>query len=462
MVLAYSFRYGLKWHAPSGSSFLTFVAPLAASLALWVLIFSRMKLDGFSRGWQLSATLSQLFVAVSLVMLIALALGYLSRIFISRLTLTYFGALLYAGFVAIRFTAHAILGSTYFVRASRRILIVGNGAIARELALKFERHPELLCEVVGFLSSADSSLDTRLPCITGETTVLQTLAVIDLLRRYRVDEVILALSTSGAPEVMNLASQCRREGIAVSIVPHPYELYLSRPQLLDIGGLPVVQLHNARSTVRSPVWKRAFDILAGATLLVITAPIMAISILALLRKRDGPFKREPRCGQFGRIFMMWRLNSERNSTSLPKHEILLQQLSITELPQLLNVLRGDMTLVGPRPESPERVKHYSDWQRERLNAKPGMTGLAQVQGVREQHSSDDKTRFDLQYMLDSSLFVDLALLLQTFWTLALRVAHLCKLGLPKREPEVGLVQQPQAGLLSETLPNAHSAQSSAD
>jgi len=79
-----------------------------------------------------------------------------------------------------------------------------------------------------------------------------------------------------------------------------------------------------------------------------------------------------------------------------------------------------MSLVGPRPESRDRVCRYSEWQQQRLTVKPGMTGLAQVQGLREQHSSEDKTRFDLQYLLNCSVWTDLSLLLQTVWTLATR------------------------------------------
>jgi len=105
------------------------------------------------------------------------------------------------------------------------------------------------------------------------------------------------------------------------------------------------------------------------------------------------------------------------------HDRLLANLSLTELPQLWNVLIGDMALVGPRPESSERVRHYSDWQKQRLTITPGLTGLAQVYGLREQHSSEDKARFDVQYIYHWSPFLDLSLVLQTVWTLAVRLSH---------------------------------------
>jgi len=118
---------------------------------------------------------------------------------------------------------------------------------------------------------------------------------------------------------------------------------------------------------------------------------------------------------------MYRLNIDRDAPDLVGWERVLAKFSFTELPQLWNVLKGDMALVGPRPESPERVKRYSLWQRQRLTVTPGLTGLAQVNGLRERHSSEEKAHFDLQYIFHWSLFLDLSLVLQTGWALFVRV-----------------------------------------
>src|SRR5262249_30125667 len=132
------------------------------------------------------------------------------------------------------------------------------------------------------------------------------------------------------------------------------------------------------------------------------------------------FRWETRYGFQGKPFAMLRLNVDRIACNGSRFEAALREFSLTELPQLWNVLRGNMSLVGPRPESRDRVFRYSEWERQRLTVKPGMTGLAQVQGLREQHSSEEKTRLDLQYLLSCSLWTDLSLLLQTVWTLATR------------------------------------------
>jgi len=452
-------RYGFTWHGPTNGSFLTFFPPLLVAVAVWVLIFSWMKLDGFRRGWDLSATLSQLFLALCILMAVLMAGAYLLRIFLSRLTLSYFGILLFIGFLSIRCAAHAILGSRYLAKAVRRVLIVGNGPVAREMAAKIECHPEMLCQVVGFLCSSDTSFDTRLPGTVSQARKIQTLGVIDLIHEQRVDEVIITLSRPGSPEVMNLADRCRREGIGVSVVPHPYELYLSKPQLIDLGGLPVLQLREAKSKFANSAIKRCFDLIFGLCLSVVSIPFVALGAIGLLAKRGGPFARELRCGQFGKHFWMYRLNSDRECQDLSQYETILQQLSITEMPQFWNVLRGDMSLVGPRPESPERVKHYSDWQSQRLNVKPGMSGLAQVCGLREQHSSEEKARFDLQYMMHSSLFFDISLILQTGWTLIGRLLRPNRL-VSRRAVMINTGSTDF--MLERTLPSAHSSQSSAD
>lgn len=445
--LTYALCYGLRWNDHVTQVLFSFVPTLIGVLVLWTITFSVMKLDGFWRGWNLAAIISQLFLSVCFLVVFLLACSYINLNFISGLPLAFFGFLLLAGLVGVRCIAHARLGSMYLRGAAKRVVIVGSGPVAREIEIKIESHPEMLCRVVGFLCSADTSVEGG-PGNSRGAAVIQTLGVIDLFRQHQVEEVIIALSEF--PEVMTLTARCRQEGIGVSVVPQPYELYLSRPQLIDIGGLPLLRLHEANGDFSNALWKRAMDVVGSVILGIFAAPAIAFAVLLLLRKKEGPFVRELRCGHFGKHFYMYRLNSDRDCKSLSANEMFLQKLSITELPQLWNVLRGDMSLVGPRPESPERAKHYSDWQRQRLNVKPGITGLAQVHGLRQQHSSEEKARFDLQYMLHPSAFMDVALLLQTIWTLFVRLFG------------SGTRDFTDTNSLQGTLTSAHSAQSSAD
>lgn len=453
-AVAYILRFGLTWNWLDKGLIGSFVIPLLAGLLLWYLFSSWFELDGFSGGWNRPALLSQLFVAISGLMLALLLLSYLRGGHVSHLIVFYCGVLLFPGFVAIRFAFHLHFKSLHRAGAVRRVVIVGSGALARELAIKIERHPEMLCRVVGFLRPAEAAVDNiALGC---DSITTRTLGVVDILRPHDVDEVIIALPNPGHPEVLDLAARCRSHGVAVNLVPHPYDLYLSRTRLLDLDGLPLLQLKDA-ATVSDPISRRILDVVLGGCLLLLSVPPGLVAAGLLKYKKGRAFCHELRCGKNGDPFWMYRMNSERFAINLPRYEMLLQQLSVTELPQLWNVLRGEMSLVGPRPESPERVKHYSDWQRQRLNVKPGITGLAQVHGLRDQHSSEDKTRFDLQYMLNRSLFVDISLLLQTFCTLLGRLLQFPNFASRSRAGDL----HPELSF-EEGLTRAHSTQSSAD
>ena len=243
-------------------------------------------------------------------------------------------------------------------------------------------------------------------------------------------------------------------------MPQPYLLYLSKPELVDLGGLPLLQLKDAATGMPSnPIWKRVLDLALATCLLLLSLPVILVAAAILKAKKGRGFCRELRCGQHGKPFWIYRLNSERKASGLTRAELLMQHVSLTELPQLLNVLRGEMSLVGPRPEGLERANRYSDWHRQRLSVKPGMTGLAQVHGLRHQNSSEDKTRYDLQYIMRRSVFQDISLLLQTIWTLTGRLFQ------PRKAPPLP-VEGPKESFFEpafeESLHRAHSAQSSSD
>jgi len=193
-----------------------------------------------------------------------------------------------------------------------------------------------------------------------------------------------------------------------------------------------------------------------ALILTIPAVVVLASVAAVLCvKKRRVFRWETRCGQFGMPFEMLRLNVDRPVRGDSRFELLLEHLSITELPQLWNVIRGQMSLVGPRPDPIHSLTQYSEWQQRRLKVKPGMTGLAQVHGLREFSASEQKTRFDLQYVVDPYLLWDVSLLLQTVWTLLLRLF--------RARAVTGIYNLDWEGISKEdVISNAHSAQSSAD
>jgi lipopolysaccharide/colanic/teichoic acid biosynthesis glycosyltransferase len=456
MGLANLLRYGGAVLGPERSAVVAFLPLLLLALLLWSVMSWRFQLDGFRGGWRVEAVLSQLFPAVVGLMATVFAGGYAARIYIARLALGYFAVLLFIGFVLIRFALRWFLRSQYRVGSVRRIVIIGDGSLAQEMAVTIDRHPEWLRQIVGFLCPAENALHPSAMETGGDRVSLQTVGVADLLQSYQVDEIILTVPEPGHPEILELAAMCRAAGLAVSLVPQPYTLYLSKPELLDLDGLPLLQWEGISSAQVDPHWKRLLDLTLTTCLLPFAAVAIVPAALVLKLRKGKGFCRELRCGQQGRTFWMYRLNSDRQASGLPTHEFLMQRSSLTELPQLYNVLRGEMSLVGPRPEGPERTRHYSDWNQHRLNAKPGITGLAQVHGLRDQNSSEDKTRYDLQYILQRSPFQDISLLLQTVWTIALRLIHW-----PRGQtviPHV-VMEMPVSPVFEEPLSNAHSSQS---
>lgn len=442
-------------------SILVCVPALLLALFLWIVLSSWLRLDGFRGGWRGPAVLSQLFPAVAGLVATLFACGFVVPIYSSRLALGYFGILLFFGFVFIRVALRWFLASLYRSGLVRRIVIVGDGPLAQEMAAAIDRHPELLCQMAGFLRPAGhafdlSSFDSSSAPTGADQVSLQTVGIVDLLQSRQVDEIILTVPEPGHSEILDLAATCRTAGLAVSLVPQPYKLYLSKPELVDLDGLPLLQWEDSASVRTNPRWKRVLDFALTTCLVPVALAAIAPAALVLRLRKGRGFRRELRCGQHGKTFWMYRLNSDRDAEGLPAHEFLMQRSSLTELPQLFNVLRGEMSLVGPRPEGPERTRHYSDWNQQRLSVKPGMTGLAQIYGLREESSSQDKTRYDLQYILHPSSFQDISILLQTLWTITLRL-------LPWQSWQARTPHGKRADtVFKEVLSGAHSPQSSSD
>ena len=421
--IAFLLRYG--FNSPSGNqiSYKECLFASTAAMAVWTIVFVRMRLDGFSDGWEAPRVFSQVLTGMLLLMCLMLSAAFLARQWYSRLLLGYFGLLLLLGFALIRCVMRALVVSRSRNRSLQRVVVMGNGSLAREIAGKIARHPELMKKVVGFLySSNDQPAGLSIePTPVPVNPPTSTVGVLELLKKYNVDELVVAHPRASTSEIQRLLRLSRLAGIRVSLVPEGYELYLSKASFLDVEGLPMLCLEETRPHKFAVALKRSADVVIAAVLSILASPIILLAALGLGFSGFRPFKRELRCGLAGEPFLMWRLNIDRDDPELSGLRLWLARLSLTELPQLLNVITGEMSLVGPRPEPPERVKHYSEWQRQRLKAKPGLTGLAQVHGLREQHASEDKARFDLQYLLHWSPLLDLSLLLQTLWTVAVRL-----------------------------------------
>lgn len=418
-VLANVLRYSPGQSSPA---LLRAYAPIVAlTLSLWIILFFSKKLESFTLGWHLPTVASQLIVASAYLVGGLLALGFLLQLTLSRLAIGLFAFFLPLGFVGIRCAVWAVVKSRLLSGAIKRVVIIGDGRLAQQLAHKVAEHPELMMEVAGFLSLKGTSSFHQSKPLKSSSGPVRTLEAISLLQEKGIREIIIAEQLPPNSEVENLLATCQSSGMQIRFVPHWFELHLSTARLIEIGDVPLVSLESRNLPIGALGFKRAVELVLGCILLAVFLPVMGL-IWAVLRSRKGAaLRKELRCGLHGRHFWLYRFNIERWSPNLAGFEKFLAQYSLTELPQVWNVIRGEMALVGPRPESPERVKHYSIWQKQRLSVKPGLTGLAQVNGLREHHSSAEKAQFDLQYIFHYSMFFDVSIILQTVWTLCSRL-----------------------------------------
>jgi len=408
---------------PTGSlpGFFQWVYVLAA-LSIWSALSVSEKLEGFRGGWHFPRVCAQVMVAVFGLTgsLLILALS-LRQVHLLRALFLLVGVLP-VGLIGIRCLVRRLV-STSNAGAKRRVIILGAGRIANELALKIARHPETSMEIAGLLSPSGLELGKADSSLSSGAVSIRTLNILTFLQEKKIQELIVVEPLPPRTETSKLIANCRQKGIRVHLVPQRYELYVSKAKLSEIDGIPLLSLEQQSLPALGMELKRKMDMIGASLLLILSAPVFAFVAASLYTNKGRVFLKERRCGKSGHPFWMYRLDVDRDAVNLPAYERFLARFSLTELPQLWNVLRGEMSLVGPRPESPDRVKHYSTWQRERLSVTPGLTGLAQIHGLRERHSSEEKAHFDLQYILNWSLFLDFSLLVQTVWILLVRMEH---------------------------------------
>lgn len=421
LALALCLSYTLRFHELQPHIVPFYRLLLGAGIATWILLFQALRLDCFDRGWRLHAALGKVAMGTSLLMVLVITVAYLERYYYSRLLLSYFAGMLFLGFFSIRACVYLFLCSAYAHGHVRRVALLGSERFAREFAATISRHPELLYEVVGTLYPLGRNIAGNRGASRNGANLLSSDEVRTALAVHKVDDLIVLLDESPGVELQAFVAACLKQGIQVSVLPGGYELYTSKPRLVQIEGFPLISLERPKVLPGAAAAKRFLDLSISVLLLAPAACMVAAAAMVLLAKKRQVLRRELRVGKNGVPFWMYRLNVQpREAARSADLEHVLHRLSISELPQLLNVLRGEMSLVGPRPESPDRVKRYSDWERERLKGMPGITGLAQVNGLRDKHASEDKSRFDLQYLLEWTLFGDIVLLLRTLATLGRR------------------------------------------
>ncbi|HVN87096.1 MAG TPA: sugar transferase [Candidatus Binatia bacterium] len=417
IFLCFVTAYWLRYHAPgigqvaAEPGMLAYAQAVSLVSGIWLAIFGYFGLYELRRGWRISDLLFTCAAAVSLGMVFFLALSYLLQwFFVSRLLLIYLFLTNIVTMLAVRLALKRALMWAYRHGVGvRKMVVIGDTEAAAAVAKTVSLHPELGYRVVGALKqeTAEGARSTH--------DRIGLRGAVAMFEREQVRDVVLTVPVGQNEELREFIIACQTRGIDVRLVPDLYELYSSSMHLDGIEGIPLLGFRRASLRGWERMAKRVLDVGGALAMLLMASPVwLIIAVRLRWRGRRPVIERHQRVGRMGREFAMLRFAAS------PTDGRWLSRYSLTELPQLLNVLRGNMSLVGPRPEEPARLPRYSAWHRRRLLVAPGITGLAQVNGLRGFDSTDEKTRFDLQYIERQSLLLDLKILMQTIWTLMRR------------------------------------------
>jgi exopolysaccharide biosynthesis polyprenyl glycosylphosphotransferase len=348
---------------------------------------------------------------------------------------------IYAGLVAVAILAVSRLLKVMFLRqvrrhgvGIRRVVIVGAGEVGRTVMRTVVANPETGFRIIGFVDDNPVKGETDI----GRFRALgSTNNLADILNQEEVDEVIITLPWQYHRKIVSLMAQCERENVRVRIVPDMFQMTLNRMQVEDIAGVPMIGMKEVSISGLNQLIKRSIDVIFSTVALVLGAPLMGLVALMIKLESPGPVLfRQERVGKNGRRFILHKFRSmvadaEAQQSSLrdlneadgPLFKIKddprltrlgkwLRRLSLDELPQFYNVLRGDMSLIGPRPPIPAEVEQYQEWHKRRLEVPPGITGLWQVSG-RSELTFDEMALLDIYYIENWSLGLDTKILWQT-------------------------------------------------
>jgi exopolysaccharide biosynthesis polyprenyl glycosylphosphotransferase len=314
-----------------------------------------------------------------------------------------------------------------------RLLVVGSGRLGKMIMQHIAAKPNLGYTIVGFLNDMSEP-----PADFGRFKMLGTLDDLRMvIRSMQIDEVIIALPSYMHEQSIKSVRLCERVGATFKIVPDLYELKLSRIDMEDVEGIPLIGIKQVSLNSIQEMITRLADVTVAALILLIGSPLWLLIALAIRISSSGPvIYKQTRIGQNGQPFQVYKFrsmykNAEQVLSALMAHNEaqgplfkmkadprvtavgkFLRRTSFDEIPQLINVLRGEMSLVGPRPPLPHEVAQYEEWHKGRLAIKPGMTGLWQVRG-RSDISFDEGVLLDLYYIENWSMKLYFQILFRT-------------------------------------------------
>ena len=428
--LAYALRSVLPFPSPLRlGPFPSYLGQMAIHVASLLVTFLFYRLYHLEWGHSRIDLFYTVLSAVSIGMLAATAVSYLffrPAPDIARGIVAYTWALSTALVPVGRALTNWLRGRVR-LRYPEHLLLVGTGETARTILQKTEQSPRLGYQVLGFVDGRLADEEIRGVPVLGPQTELAR-----IVREHGVREVIVALPEATHEELLDIISACESEHATVRIFPDLFQIIASDLKISDFDGLPLLTVRDVALRGWRLTLKRCIDLIASSIGLVVLSPFLLLIALAVkLESKGDTLYSQVRVGLDGKPFDIikfrtMRADAEANSGPTWATEndprrtrvgAFLRSTSIDELPQLINVLLGEMSLVGPRPERPVFVDQFQQLiprYIERHKEKAGLTGWAQVNGLRGDTSIIERTKYGLYYIENWSLLFDLKILLRTF------------------------------------------------
>ncbi len=314
----------------------------------------------------------------------------------------------------------------------RTLAVVGDGSLADGVAEMVKDHRHWGLKFVGFIGKSETE-KPKTGRLLGDLS-----KIADIVDDNVIDEVIFAVEKFELDEMEDALKACEETGVNTRVVMNFFPHRISRPELTDLEGLPLLSFHATSNASMALVAKRVFDVVVATTVLLVMSPVLLVVGLLVKLTSPGPvFFAQERVGQNGRTFKMYKFRSMvvdaearlkelqalnemdgpvfkiKNDPRLTPIGKFIRKTSLDEFPQFLNVLRGEMSVVGPRPPLPREVDEYERWQRRRLSVKPGITCTWQIRTGRNEVTFDDWMKMDLEYIERWSLYEDLRICART-------------------------------------------------
>ena len=438
-ILAFYLRYELRlW--PESAEFVD--APLSAYyLAQAVLavvalgVFARRGLYRLRRSQQWLDEVGIIVAGTTLAISILVMVFYIFRPGITSRAMLFYA---WVGIIALLSGFRLVVRWVVAQRRKQgiglaRVLVIGAGHVGKMVMQQIASRPGLGYQLVGFCDDVAWAQSTPFGRFTCLGSVASLGGVID---SHRIDEVVIALPSAEHEKILEIVSLCRQRGVEFRLVPDTFDLTLGTLEVDDLAGIPLIGLRETALRGLNVALKRAIDVTLSGVALIAAAPILALVALAVRLESPGPvFYPQFRVGKNGafkiyKVRSMYRDAETRLADLQARNEAggvifkmkddprrtrvgrIIRKLSLDELPQVWNVFKGDMSIVGPRPPLPQEVEQYDEWHKRRLEVTPGLTGLWQVSG-RSDLPFDEMVMLDLYYIENWSLGLDLKIILQT-------------------------------------------------